>query len=178
VLARDLASVKINLDSGKIPAPDLVTVKIGIAAMAHDAVFQTVNTLALAGWAALLLAWRTPRWAERIVGLAVPVLLSVAYAGLVLGFWSRAEGGFDSLAQVMALFTTPEIALAGWIHYLAFDLLVGTWEVRTARTEGIAFPLVLPCLALTLLFGPAGFLAFNAMRAARATQRAVAGARP
>ena len=95
----------------------------------------------------------------------VPVLLSVAYAGLVLAFWSRAPGGFGSLAEVMALFTMPEIALAGWIHYLAFDLLVGAWEVRTARREGIAFLLVLPCLALTFLFGPAGFLAFSALRA-------------
>ena len=76
----------------------------------------------------------------------------------------------------MALFTMPEIALAGWIHYLAFDLLVGAWEVRTARREGIAFLLVLPCLALTFLFGPAGFLAFSALRAARLAQRGVAGA--
>ena len=76
----------------------------------------------------------------------------------------------------MALFTMPEIALAGWIHYLAFDLLVGAWEVRTARREGIAFLLVLPCLALTFLFGPAGFLAFSALRAARAAQRGVGGA--
>ena len=52
----------------------------------------------------------------------------------------------------MALFTSPEIALAGWIHYLAFDLLIGAWEVRVARREGIAYLLVLPCLLLVLLF--------------------------
>ena len=74
------------------------------------------------------------------------------------------------------LFTSPEIALAGWIHYLAFDLFVGAWEVRTARREGIAFLLVLPCLALTFLFGPAGFLVFSMLRAARATQLNVAEA--
>ena len=66
----------------------------------------------------------------------------------------------------MALFTSPEIALAGWVHYLAFDLLVGAWEVRTAQREGLAFLLVLPCLLLTFLFGPAGFLLFNALRIA------------
>ena len=113
-----------------------------------------------AGWRWSSPGW-TPRWAERIAGLAVPVLLSIAYTGLVLAFWSRAPGGFGSLPDVMALFTMPEIALAGWIHYLAFDLLVGAWEVRTARREGIAFLLVLPCLALTFLFGPAGFLALQ-----------------
>ena len=139
--------------------------------MSNDAVFQVVNMLALAGWVALALAWWTPVWAERIAGLAVPVLLSVAYTGLVLAYWSRAPGSFGSLPDVMALFTMPEIALAGWIHYLAFDLMVGAWEVRTARREGIAFLLVLPCLVLTFLFGPAGFLAFSALRLARATQR-------
>lgn len=68
----------------------------------------------------------------------------------------------------MQLFTQPEIALAGWVHYLAFDLLIGAWEVRTARAERIPFLVVIPCLALTFLFGPAGYLAFTALRAARA----------
>jgi len=68
----------------------------------------------------------------------------------------------------MRLFTKPEIALAGWIHYLAFDLFVGSWEVRTARSERIPILIVLPCLLLTFLFGPAGYLAFTGLRAARA----------
>ena len=103
-------------------------------------------------------------FADRYAGL----LLAIAYAGLVLAFWSGAEGGFDTLPNVMQLFTQPEIALAGRIHYLAFDLLIGAWEVRTARAERIPFLAVVPCLALTFLFGPAGFLAFTALRAARA----------
>jgi hypothetical protein len=139
--------------------------------MSVDVIFQAASTLVLVGWVALLLSWVAPVWAQRIAGLALPLLLSVAYAGLILAFWSRAEGGFGSLDAVMTLFTQPEIALAGWIHYLAFDLFVGAWEVRVARREGIAFPLVVPCLALTFLFGPAGFLAFTALRAARATRR-------
>ncbi len=135
--------------------------------MSNDAVFGIANMLALAGWGALVLSFRFPVWAGRIAGVAIPLLLAVAYAGLILSFWSRAPGGFATLPDVMALFTMPEIALAGWLHYLAFDLFVGAWEVRTARREGIAFLLVLPCLALTFLFGPAGFLLFGAVRGAR-----------
>ena len=78
-----------------------------------------------------------PRIADRVAGLAIPALLSVGYAALILAFWSGAPGGFDSLPNVMLLFTRPEIALAGWVHYLAFDMLVGAWEVRVARREGI-----------------------------------------
>jgi hypothetical protein len=97
----------------------------------------------------------------------IPGLLSILYSALILAFWSRAEGGFDSLTGVMQLFTFQELALAGWIHFLAFDMFLGAWEVRTAKQEGIAFYLIIPCLALTFMFGPIGFLLFMGLRAAR-----------
>lgn len=139
--------------------------------MAPDDLFGICNMTAMAGWLALLASPFAPKLADRISGLAIPALLSTAYAGLVLAFWSGAPGGFDSLPNVMLLFTVPQVALAGWIHYLAFDLFIGAWEVRTARAERIPFLIVVPCLALTFLFGPAGFLAFSALRAARAVTR-------
>jgi ABA DEFICIENT 4-like len=136
--------------------------------MSLDAIFQLCTTTALAGWVVLLASPIAPTLADRVAGLLIPALLAVTYAGLVLAFWSQAEGGFGNLSSVMMLFTKPEIALAGWIHYLAFDLFVGSWEVRTARAERIPFLIVLPCLLLTFLFGPAGYLAFAGLRAARA----------
>jgi len=132
--------------------------------MTPDALFQIANPLALLGWVALVLSPLAPRAAEAVAGVAIPLVLSAGYAGLVLAFWSGAEGGFGSLADVQLLFTDPAIALAGWVHYLAFDLFVGAWATRTARAEGIAHLFLLPCLALTFLFGPAGFLAFSALR--------------
>lgn len=85
----------------------------------------------------------------------------------MLAFWSDTSGSFGTLEGVVKLFAQPEIVLAGWVHYLAFDLLVGAWEVRTARAEQIPFLLVVPCLPLTFIFGPAGFLVFSAVRAVR-----------
>jgi len=61
-----------------------------------------------------------------------------------------------SLQAVTTLFTVPELLLAGWIHFLAFDLFVGAWEVRDAQREGVHHLLVIPCLALTFMAGPAG----------------------
>ena len=107
--------------------------------MQPDDLFRICNMMAMAGWLALLASPFFPKVSNRIAALVIPVLLAVAYAGLILAFWSGAEGGFDSLPNVMRLFTQPEIALAGWIHYLAFDLLIGAWEVRTARAERIPF---------------------------------------
>lgn len=136
--------------------------------MSPDAIFDFCNVAALAGWLALLASPTAPKLARRLSGLVIPLLLAVAYTGLVLAFWTRAEGGFGSLTDAMRLFTSREIALAGWIHYLAFDLLVGAWEVRTARAERIPFVVVVPCLLLTFLFGPAGYFAFTCLRVARA----------
>jgi hypothetical protein len=131
--------------------------------MTPEQMFQIANPLALSGWLALAAAPLAPRLAQG-VALAVPLFLSVLYSGLILAHWAGAEGGFASLPEVQRLFGSAPVALAGWVHYLAFDLFVGAWAVRTARAEGIAHWMVLPCLALTFLFGPAGFLAFAVLR--------------
>ena len=132
--------------------------------MTPDQLFQLANPLALLGWLVLLVAPFAPRAAQVISAAAIPLLLALAYAGLVLAFWWEAPGGFGSLPEVQALFTHPHIALAGWLHYLAFDLFLGAWEVRTARAEGIPHWAMVPCLFLTFLFGPAGLLAFAILR--------------
>jgi hypothetical protein len=142
--------------------------------LSPDVIFQIANMVALAGWAVLVGSPFVPKFADRIAGLAIPLLLSVAYAGLIMAFWSRGEGGFDSLDNVARLFQTRELLLAGWIHYLAFDLFVGAWIARMARESGVPFLLVLPCLVLTFLFGPAGFLAFTIIRGVRAQRLAAA----
>lgn len=140
--------------------------------MNPDTLFQVANPLALAGWIALALAPVAPRALGLLAGAVVPLVLSAGYAAIVLAHWSSAEGGFGSLQAVAQLFRSPWLLLAGWVHYLAFDLLVGAWEVRTARREGIGHLLVLPCLVATFLFGPAGYLLFQAVRLSSKARRA------
>ena len=93
---------------------------------------------------------------------------SDAFVGGLFDFgrvvFGQAEGGFGSLADVMQLFTNKNAALAGWIHYLAFDLFVGSWEVKDAQERGVSHWFVVPCLFLTFLLGPIGFLAYHAVR--------------
>jgi hypothetical protein len=138
--------------------------------------FQITSPLAMLGWLALVLSPLAPRLAQWVAALIIPALLSVAYTALILVHWADAPGGFDSLANVMALFTDPAIALAGWVHYLAFDLFVGAWITRTARAEAIPHLLILPCLALAFLFGPAGLLAFIILRAGFTLRARMTGA--
>ncbi len=133
--------------------------------MENAQIFSFASTTALVGWIILLTSPLIPRIAEWVSGRIIPIILSVGYTALIMVFWTGVDGGFGSLEDVMTLFRQPEIALAGWIHYLAFDLFVGAWECRTARKESIPFWLVLPCLPLTFMFGPVGLLLFMTFRA-------------
>ncbi len=132
--------------------------------MNAETIFSIANLVALVGWLLLIFAPRW-KWTQKIVvSGAVSLLLSVAYLVLIVLFFGKAEGGFGSLADVMKLFSNPYAALADWIHYLAFDLFVGSWEVKDAGKRGISHWFVLPCLVLTFLLGPIGFLLYGILR--------------
>jgi hypothetical protein len=133
--------------------------------MNPEAVFGAANVIALVGWAALVIAPRW-RWTMRLVELAVPALLAIAYVVILATHWSVDADSFSTLANVAALFDNPWALLAGWVHYLAFDLLVGGWVARDAASRGVPHLLVVPCLVLTFLFGPAGWLLYQAIKGA------------
>jgi hypothetical protein len=132
--------------------------------MTADTLFQIANPIPLIGWALLALSPLFPRLADIIAGLIIPLLMAVLYVALALVHFPGSQGDFMSLSGVQSLFANPYNLLAGWVHYLAFDLFVGAWIARTARAEGIPHLFVIPCLFLTLMFGPAGFLLFSALR--------------
>ena len=134
--------------------------------MSAEGLFVLCSGLVMPGWLLLVFAPRW-RWTDRLVSLnLLPLLLAAVYLGLIVSRFGTAEGGFGSLARVRQLFQDPYLLLAGWAHYLAFDLFVGGWEARDARRLGLPHLLVAPCLVLTLLFGPTGFLLYCALRGA------------
>ncbi len=136
--------------------------------MTADQVFSLANTIALLGW--LLLAVLGPRrWvAPLITGAILPLLFAVLYASLFIAHWGETPGGgFGSLVQVATLFSNRWILLAGWVHYLAFDLFIGSWEVRDAQAHHISHWLVIPCLFLTFMLGPTGLLLYFVIRLAK-----------
>ena len=131
--------------------------------MTPDTLFAIVNPLALVSWI-LLAALPRQAWVRRwVVGLGVPLVLAATYSVVIAAAWSGSRGGFSTLGAVAALFENRWLLLAGWVHYLCFDLLVGGWEVQDAQARGIPHWLVVPCLVLTFLFGPAGWLLYTAL---------------
>ena len=133
--------------------------------MELETAFSLASALATIGWIVLLASPFIPTWSDRIAGYAIPLLLCGGYAASLALSGGNEGGGFGSLAQVVTLFSHPEAVLAGWVHFLAFDLFVGGWQCRAARAAGMRFRLVVPCLVVTFFLGPLGLLIFFAVRA-------------
>jgi len=94
----------------------------------------------------------------------IPLGIGLLYAGLMLAHYSNSNGGFSSLEDVRTLFESDHILLAGWVHYLAFDLFIGAWIARKADKIGISRLLQAPILIATYIFGPIGLVLFLFMR--------------
>lgn len=134
--------------------------------MTPDAVFSAASSTAMLSWLLLIVqprAW----WVHLITGRLVPIAFAVLYAVILVPRFGGSDGGFDSLAAVQRLFADPWLLLAGWIHYLAFDLLTGVWEARDAARRGVPHWMVIPCLLLTFMFGPVGWLLYLGVRKMR-----------
>ncbi len=126
-------------------------------------VFKIVNTAVLPAWIFLAVA---PRWRYRNTIIYVFCLLLASIYGYYIfsDFGSLDFESFGSLAGVMSLFTQEEAVLAGWVHYLVFDLLIGNWIVNQSIRHDIKYILVIPCLIFCFMLGPVGFLLFSVIK--------------
>ena len=141
--------------------------------MSPELGFSVFNGFAAVGWLVLAIGVSTGNGMlrDRIAGLVWPGLLSAAYVvvlfGAMAGVFGDGAGGGDglgSLAGVSAAFDNPWILLGAWIHYLAFDLFVGSRIAFEADRDGVPRLWLIPVLPLTFMFGPAGYLLFLVIR--------------
>jgi len=130
-----------------------------------ERIFSMAGMVVLPCWILLAVA-PTWRWTQRLATFVAPLLVAGVYAWLLLAHPMPRGGGFSTLAQVAVLFSSPYALLAGWIHYLAFDLFTGAWQAREAARLGISRWIVLPCLLLTFLLGPLGLALFLVLKLA------------
>lgn len=135
--------------------------------MNADLIFSIANFAVIPAWLLLALIPHHNLTHRLVHAVWIPCLLAVFYVwALFFGQPAQEGAGFGSLAALQLLFQSETALLAGWIHYLAFDLFVGAWQVRDAKRYGINHWLVVPCLFFTLMAGPLGLLLYCLLRAA------------
>ena len=132
--------------------------------MNPDALFPIVNLLPLPIWF-VWVALPKSALARRLADSLWPWgILAALYALSVL--MASLEGGpgpeaFFTLSGVMTIFDFPWPTMAGWLHYLCFDLFCARWMLHDAPDAGYALS---PILLLTLFYGPIGLLVYLALR--------------
>lgn len=133
--------------------------------MTAETIFLICNTLVLPQWILMIIApqWRITQYlANRYI---IPLLLALVYFYLLASHFAEVNnGGFSTLQQVKNLFSNNFILVGGWVHYLAFDLIIGSWMLKDAQREQISHWLIIPCLCFTFMLGPFGFLVYKIMK--------------
>ncbi|SIN99042.1 ABA4-like family protein [Algoriphagus halophilus] len=132
--------------------------------MKLELIFTIANSIAFLCWIFLFVLYQK-RWVYQFLFSIIFVLLGGLYLFYIIrGMGADTGGGFDTLANVKLLFSSDDALLAGWIHYLTFDLFVGMWICHNADKCGINRWILLPCLVLTFIAGPTGLLLYIIIR--------------
>ena len=123
--------------------------------------FSWLNSLAMLGWALLIISPRRWHWLVITTGIVIPSIVGLVYGGLMFTHFTSVEGGgYGSLAQVQALMANESLVVAGWSHYLCFDLVIGTLIAIEGDKRGLHRVIQIPILLMTFMFGPVGLLLF------------------
>ena len=131
-----------------------------------EAIFVAANVAVLGPWLLLLLA-PNARVTRRLAHSPLPALVLVPLYIACIFFDPRGPQGGNlwSVAGVQAIFASPRTAVGCWIHYLIFDLFVGAWIARDARRLSLPHLAAVPCLLVTIFFGPVGYATWLLVRA-------------
>ena len=128
--------------------------------MTASLVFQIVNSIVLPAWL-ILIFFPGKSWRNQVI-YGFSMLMALVYIVYVIkGLGNMDMQSFNSLEGVTSMFTSEEAVLTGWVHYLVFDLLIGNWILTRSRKNEIPHLLVVPCLLLCFMFGPAGYLLYQ-----------------
>ena len=142
--------------------------------MTADNFYWYASVLIFVPWALLLFA---PKWHRtELVAFICALVLVVASACFTFAYIRSgvSEGGsLFSFNGFKNLFRSTEMLLTGWLNYLSFSLLIGTWQCRDARELKIPHIFVVPSLLLTMIAGPTGLLLYLLVRVTRTRKWAI-----
>lgn len=140
-----------------------------LESISPSTMYLVLNYGVLPFWMLLLILPHAKITEALVHSVVMPLVLGMTYAWLLAtamsGTPALPEGaGFASLGALMKTFTSETALVAGWAHYIVFDLFVGAWQARDAQRAGLHHILLAPCLVVTLLVGPIGLLLYLMVR--------------
>jgi hypothetical protein len=156
---------------GKHPPPPPALQQLSLLGGLDVGQLWPLTNLVMPAWLLLVLlpTWRyTP-----MLTLLVPLFHAALYGAVIISALLNAPNAagpdFTTLDGVVTMFKDPTVVFAGWVHYLAFDLLIGRAIAQDALARGWTpirhALLAVPCLGLTLMLGPCGFLLYSCIAA-------------
>ena len=132
-----------------------------------EQLFQISNTVALIAWLPLILMPSNRFITDKLCRQFVPAGLALIYVGVIAAKMLAGEPQLDDIGTIRGLqqaFSNDLVFAAAWIHYLAFDMVIGSLIARGSVDFGIPWPLRSLSLILTFLGGPAGYLFYLGIR--------------
>lgn len=132
--------------------------------MNASTVFAAVNLVALVGWLLILLVPYSRATRRLIDSMALPVVLALVYAAVLVITFSTMPQVVWTLEGIAEIMSDPWIMTLGWTHLVAFDLVAGTWMKLDAAKRKIRHRWMIMSYILTFLLGPVGLLSYVLLR--------------
>lgn len=129
----------------------------------HNQILHAVNLGSLPAWISLVLL---PRWRHtKTITTAIAVAYSFLYVVLAYVLFSKAMfamdlNAFSTTAGLTQMFTDATSVLAGWAHFIVFDLWTARFFVLDSARSNIPHLAVVPCILGCMFFGPLGLLTY------------------
>ena len=141
--------------------------------MSYEQIFKLANLSVLPFW---LLIIFLPHWpiTQRVMASPLVALLPAGLYLLLVGPQIATllpAVSNPSVDGIVSLLATPAGTTIAWVHFLAFDLLVGRWIYLESREHHFSAFLMAPVLFCTFMVGPIGYLAYLGLRGATALQK-------
>ncbi len=135
--------------------------------MTASQIFLLANALVIPHWIMMIFLpkWKITHWFSSYYPISL--ILALMYCFYITNGDAKLDmNSFSTLEGVKNLFATggDNGMLAGWLHYLCFDLMVGCWIFNDSQSKNIKHLLIIPCLFFSLMLGPLGLAMYLILR--------------
>ncbi len=132
--------------------------------MDFELLFKLFNMSILPAWLLMIFFPKSKVTHYVVYSYFYPFFLGLSYLALLIYSFLDPSGGMGSIAELRESFGSDAVIVLAWIHYLVFDMFIGSWEVKDAEANGISQYVVIPCLVFTLMLGPVGLMLYLIIR--------------